>query len=85
MAPDGTPTLKNRLVSPVRVADVTKPVRVQLPGVVHRFAQGHRIQVVVAASDAAYANNPTVQPVTVTTSPARPSVLRLPLTGDLRF
>jgi len=85
VAPDGTPTLKNRLVSPVRVSDVTKPVRVQLPGVVHRFAQGHRIQVVVAASDAAYANNPTVQPVTVTTSPARPSVLRLPLSGDLRF
>ncbi len=85
VAPDGTTTLKNRLVSPVRVTDVTKPVRVELPGIVHRFAKGHRIRVVVAASDAAYANNPTVQPVTVTTSRAEPGVLRLPLSGDLRF
>ncbi len=85
VAPDGTPTLKNRLVSPVRVRDVTRPVRVQLPGVVHRFRKGHRIRVVVAASDLAYGNNPTVQPVTVTTSESRPSVLRLPLTGPLLF
>ena len=85
VASDGTPTLKNRLVSPVRVRDVTEPVHVQLPGVVHRFRKGHRIRVVVAASDFAYGNNPTVQPVTVTTSESRPGVLRLPLTGPLRF
>jgi ABC-2 type transport system ATP-binding protein len=85
VAPDGTPSLKNRLVSPVRVGDVTEPVHVQLPGVVHKVRKGHRIQVVVAASDWAYANNDVVQPVKVTTSPDRPSVLRLPLTGDLVF
>jgi ABC-2 type transport system ATP-binding protein len=85
VAPDGTQTLKNRLISPVRVADVTKPVDVELPGVVQQFAAGHRIRVVVAASDAAYVNNTASQPVTITTGPDQPSALLLPLTGDLRF
>jgi ABC-2 type transport system ATP-binding protein len=82
---DGTPKLQNRLISPVRVGDVTKPVTVQLPGVVQKFRKGHRIQVVVAASDWAYAGNAATQPVTVNTSPDAPSMLRLPLTGDLTF
>lgn len=64
---------------------MTKPVRVELPGIVHRVRKGHRIQVVLAASDFAYAGNPAPQPVTVTTSQEEPSVLRLPLTGDLVF
>jgi len=85
VAPDGTQTLANRLISPVRVANVTKPVDVALPGVVHRFAAGHRIRVVIAASDAAYADNAAPQYVTVTTSQQVPSVLRLPLTGGLDF
>jgi ABC-2 type transport system ATP-binding protein len=84
VAPDGTFTLTHRLISPVRVPDVTKPLRIELPGIVHRFATGHKIRVVLAASDAAYANNHLAQPVTVSTSPRHPSVLRLPLTSDLR-
>ena len=82
---DGTPKLQNRLISPVRVGDVTKPVTVQLPGVVQKLRKGHRLQVVVAASDWAYAGNAMTQPVTVRTSPDAPSMLRLPLTGDLTF
>ena len=85
VAPDGSVTLHNRLVSPVRVTDVTRPVSVTLPGVVQRFPAGHRIRVTVAASDAAYAGNHTAQPVTVTTSPAAPSLVRMPLTTALRF
>jgi ABC-2 type transport system ATP-binding protein len=85
VAPDGTQTLAHRLISPARVADVTKPVHITLPGIVHRFAKGHRIQLVLAASDAAYAGNHVVQPVTVTTSARQPGVLRMPLTGPLRF
>ena len=46
IAPDGTKTLVHRLISPMRVADVTKPVTVELPGVVHRYATGHRLSVV---------------------------------------
>ncbi len=85
VAPDGTQKLQNRLVSPVRVSDVTKPVQVVLPGVVQRFPAGHRIRVTVAASDFAYAGNAAPQPVTVRTSAAAPSTLRMPLTTPLRL
>jgi predicted acyl esterase len=81
VAPDGTQTLQHRLVSPVRVADVTKAVHVELPGVVQRIKACHRIRVVIAASDAAYANNTIAEPVTVTTSPGHPSLLRLPVSS----
>jgi predicted acyl esterase len=82
VAPDGTQTLVHRLISPTRVADVTKPVTIELPGVVHRYAAGHELRVVVAATDAAYRNNAVVTPVTVTTSPGDPGVLRLPVLGS---
>ncbi|MBV9832204.1 MAG: prolyl oligopeptidase family serine peptidase [Marmoricola sp.] len=85
VAPDGTKTLSNRLVAPLRVTDVTKPVTVTLPGIVHRFGTGHQVQVVVAASDAAYAGNAVPQPVTITTSPTAPSTLTLPMTSGLTF
>jgi hypothetical protein len=71
----------HRLVSPTRVPDVTEPVLLELPGVVHRYEAGHRLAVVVAATDAAYRNNKVVQPVTVLTSPDDPGVLRLPVLG----
>jgi predicted acyl esterase len=85
VAPDGTKLLKNRLISPLRVADVTKPISLRLPGIVHRFGTGHRIQVVIAASDFAYAGNTVAQPVTISTSPQAPSTLGLPLTSKLVF
>ena len=85
VAPDGTQTLKNRLVSPVRVADVTTPVRIELPSVVHRFATGHRLRLVLAASDVAYAGNAVPQAVTVRTSAGDPGVLRLPIVSAPRF
>ena len=85
VAPDGSKTLKNRLISPVRVTDVTKPVKIALPGIVHRFGKGHRIQVVLAASDFAYAGNQETQPVTVVTTQARPGTLRMPLTTPLQL
>ena len=86
VAPDGTQTLHDRLVSPARVADVTKPVTVRLPGVAQRFPAGHRIRLVVAAGDAAYRGNAVAHPVTVRTSPSAPSVLRMPLTtGPVRL
>ncbi len=86
VAPDGTQTLHNRLVSPVRVTDVTKAVTVELPGVVQRIDARHRIRVVIAASDLAYNGNTTIHPVTVHTSPGAPSLLRLPVgQGALQF
>jgi ABC-2 type transport system ATP-binding protein len=85
VAPDGTQTLKGRLVSPVRVADVTRPLTVELPAVVHRFATGHRMRLVIAASDFAYAGNTAPQQVTVRTSGDDPGRLSLPIVGRLRF
>ncbi|WP_418959983.1 CocE/NonD family hydrolase [Streptomyces tritici] len=81
VAPDGTKTLVNRLVAPVRVPDVTRPFTVELPGIVHRYETGHRLQFVIAASDSAYFGNRGVKPVTVTSAPEDTGTLELPLVG----
>jgi hypothetical protein len=81
VAPSGGQVLVNRMVSSVRVPDVTEPFQVTLPGLVHRFAQGHRLRLVIAATDTAYANSTTVHPVTITTGRGRDQVLELPVAG----
>lgn len=81
IAPDGSITLVHRLVSPVRVADLSKPVKVSLPGVVHRYRKGHRIELVVAATDQAYIGSRVANVLTVDTSPGRRSSLTLPVVG----
>lgn len=79
IAPDGTKTLVNRLVAPVRVPDVTRPFTVELPGIVHRYETGHRLEFVIAASDTAYFGNRGIKPVTVTSAPEDTGTLELPL------
>ncbi|MFE1553032.1 CocE/NonD family hydrolase [Streptomyces sp. NPDC058718] len=79
VAPDGTKTLVNRLVAPVRVPDVTRPFTVELPGIVHRYETGHRLEFVIAASDSAYFGNRGVKPVIVTSAPEDTGTLELPL------
>jgi len=81
VAPDGSKTLVNKLISPVRVTDVTKPVHIELPGIVHRIEAGHRLQLVLASTDAGYKNAYAVQPVTVTANPLSPAVLQVPVVG----
>lgn len=81
VAPDGTKHLVNRLVSPVRVPDVTRPFTVELPGIVHRYEVGHRLSFVIAASDTAYFGNRGIKPVTVTSTPQDTGVLELPVVG----
>jgi predicted acyl esterase len=54
-------------------------VHVELPGIVHRFAKGHRLELVIAGSDAAYRGDAGAWPVTVSTDPAKPGLLRIPL------
>jgi predicted acyl esterase len=85
VAPDGTENLQHRLISPVRIKDVTRPVTIELPGVAQRFAAGHKIRLVIAAGDLAYANNAVAQPVTVLTSRLAPGKLELPLVGGPCF
>ncbi|WP_210584887.1 CocE/NonD family hydrolase [Streptomyces sp. GESEQ-35] len=81
VAPDGTKTLVHRLVAPVRVPDVTKSFTVTLPGIVHRYEKGHRLQFVIAASDDAYFGNRGIKPVTVVSAPENTGVLELPVAG----
>ncbi|GAA4726206.1 hypothetical protein GCM10025782_25620 [Pedococcus ginsenosidimutans] len=79
VAPDGSKTLVHKLISPVRVADVTQPVHIELPAIVHRVEAGHRLQLVLASTDAAYKNAYAVQPVTVHASPTAPATLSIPV------
>ncbi|MDQ2729979.1 MAG: hypothetical protein M3Y91_19475, partial [Actinomycetota bacterium] len=79
VAPNGTVTLVNRLVSPIRVADLSKPVSVTLPGVAHRYAAGDRIELVLAATDDAYLGNRAPNVLTVAIDPAHPGTLNLPV------
>ncbi|MEV6168517.1 CocE/NonD family hydrolase [Streptomyces sp. NPDC051954] len=81
VAPDGTKTLVHRLVAPVRVPDVTKSFTVTLPGIVHRYEKGHRLQFVIAGSDDAYFGNRGIKPVTVVSAPGDTGVLELPVAG----
>lgn len=79
-APDGTITLTERLISPARLSDASgNQVTIELPGIVHRFAKGHSLQLVVAASDAAYRGNALAQVAQIATSKAAPGILRLPV------
>jgi ABC-2 type transport system ATP-binding protein len=79
IAPDGTKTLVHKLISPLRVADATQPVHIELPAIVHRVDAGHRLQLVLASTDAAYKNAYAVQPVTVHASPTAPGALTIPV------
>ena len=84
VAPDGSRRLVKDLVSAARVPDVSKPVRISLQGIVHRFDTGHRVQLVLSAADATYKGMGVPGPVTVTDSPEAPNVLRLPVVGPRR-
>ncbi len=77
----GRKVLVRDLVSAVRVPDVTKPVSITLPGVVHRFPAGHRLQLALAASDVAYKGTGLAGPVTVVDSAAASHSLTLPVVG----
>ncbi|GAB3851215.1 hypothetical protein GCM10028801_00320 [Nocardioides maradonensis] len=65
VAPDGTATLIHGLEAPVRIPDVTQPFTVKVPGIVHRFAAGHRIELQVAGGSVNYRGGLTPVPVTV--------------------
>jgi ABC-2 type transport system ATP-binding protein len=77
--PDGTVVLSHRVISPVRIADTTLPVHVQLPGIVHRFPKGDRLALTIAASDSAYRGNNTTGTITIDTLKANPGRLTIPV------
>ncbi|GLZ77065.1 ABC transporter ATP-binding protein [Actinorhabdospora filicis] len=67
---NGNPTLPNGLIAPVKLTGLAtdiaqaQPIEVRLPGIAQRFDAGHRLRVVIATADQAYAN--PVEPVTYT-------------------
>jgi predicted acyl esterase len=63
----------------VRVLDASKAIHVSLPGIVHRFAKGHRLELVIAATDSAYRNANVVQLATASTSHSAPITLHIPV------
>jgi ABC-2 type transport system ATP-binding protein len=69
VAPDGTAVLPHQLVTPLRVAS-SGTVDVRLPASDHDFAAGHRLRLVLAATDLGYA------------SPAAPATYRVSLPAD---
>jgi ABC-2 type transport system ATP-binding protein len=75
----GAITLVHGIVSPIRVADLSKPVHINLPGQVHRYAAGHRIRLVFASTDQAYIGSRVADSITITADPASPSILTLPV------
>ena len=81
VAPAGTTTLPRSQLSAVRVADVTKPVEIELPGIAHRFAKGHTMRLVIASSNPTNRGNNSAGPVSIATDPAAPNTLTLPKLG----
>lgn len=77
----GKATVPGDIVSSLRIGDVTKPVRLELPGIVHRFAKGHELRLTVAASNALRRGNALSGPVTLRTAPSAPGTLVIPRLG----
>ncbi|MDX6276739.1 MAG: hypothetical protein QOJ72_867 [Nocardioidaceae bacterium] len=74
----GKATIVRNLVAPIRVPDVNKPFTVTLPGIVHRFAAGHTLRLVVAGGSTNYRGGLVPEPVTITTG-STAQVLSLPV------
>ncbi|MFF7988660.1 alpha/beta fold hydrolase [Kitasatospora xanthocidica] len=70
VGPDGKTVLPQQLAAPLRVtgADAGRTVTVALPAVDHTFPAGHRVRLVLAATDLAYAS--PVEPATYRVAPA---------------
>ncbi|MER6301255.1 alpha/beta fold hydrolase [Kitasatospora sp. NPDC001539] len=73
VGPDGKAVLPQQLAAPLRVtgADAGATVTVKLPAVDHTFPAGHRLRLVLASTDLAYA------------SPAEPAAYRVAPAGPL--
>ena len=77
VAPDGTASDIKLQIAPFRINDATLPVRVTMPAIVHRFAAGHRLRLVVSSSSVNYRGGLVSQPVTIAGGPAQ--TLTLPV------
>jgi ABC-2 type transport system ATP-binding protein len=79
VAPDGTATDIRQLTAPVRVPDVTRPFTVTMPAIVHQFAAGHQLRLVVSGGSVNYRGGQVSNPVTIAGGAAQ--TLTLPTVG----
>ena len=81
VGPDGAVKLPRNQLSAVRVADVTKPVDIELPGIAYRFAKGHSMRVVIATSNTTNRGNNVGGPVSIATDQSVPNTFTFPKLG----
>ncbi|MFT4084224.1 MAG: alpha/beta fold hydrolase [Nocardioides sp.] len=79
VAPDGTRSAIDGTIAPVRIPDASKRFTVRLPAIVHRFAKGHRIGLVVSTGSPNYRGNVTPSDVTIAAGTGQ--TLGLPVVG----
>jgi X-Pro dipeptidyl-peptidase-like protein len=79
VAPDGSQSLIHNLIAPVRISDPSTAVHVTLPAIVHRFAAGHAVRLLLAGGDLNHRGGLVSAPVTVTTGQPG-QALELPVT-----
>ncbi|KAA2261657.1 alpha/beta fold hydrolase [Solihabitans fulvus] len=77
IAPDGTRSLPGSAVAPFRVGQLPADVTVTLPGIVKPIEAGHRLQLVLATTDQAYANS--AEPASYVVSLAEGAGLAVPV------
>jgi putative CocE/NonD family hydrolase len=75
VGPDGKARLIKGLEAPIRILDVGQAFKVTLPAIVHRFAPGHRLKLVVAGGSVNYRGGLTPVPVTIASGAAQTLVL----------
>lgn len=61
----GKATTVANLVAPTRIADPTRPFTVTMPAIVHRFAPGHRVRLVISGGSTNYRGSQSAVPVTI--------------------
>lgn len=74
----GKTKIVRNLVAPARIPNVNQPFTVTLPGIVHRFAKGHRLRLVVAGGSTNYRGGLTPNAVSIRTG-STAQVLTLPV------
>ncbi|MFF8360338.1 CocE/NonD family hydrolase [Rhodococcus erythropolis] len=79
VAPDGTSSLINGLIAPVRISDPSQPVPVTMPAIVHRFEPGHSVRLAITGGDISFRGGLEGMPVTIFADGSGP--LELPVVG----
>jgi dienelactone hydrolase len=65
VGPDGKARLIKGLEAPIRVPDAGQPIKVTLPAIVHRFAAGHQLKLIIAGGSINYRGGLELTPVTI--------------------